>query len=262
VTASSLGAPAFVAEQQRLFQQEAAGLLTNPGADILAWEKLPKNSRSAISNSSLQALATLPADWPEVEYISFSSYLGDAEFLSDPADGKAYATLSVILVAPQSRGSVNITSSDATVAPAINPAYLADRTDQEVALAGFKRAREFWASTSLSSLRVGGEAYPGPQYKTDAQIADAIRQSIQTIYHGSCTCAMGKASDPKAVVDSRARVYGVKGLRVVDASAFPLLPPGHPQSVVCKCLFSCSSLIKISQKLTLPNRRIGREDCL
>lgn len=35
-----------------------------------------------------------------------------------------------------------------------------------------------------------------------------------------------------AVVDSKARVYGVQGLRVVDAAAFPLLIPGHPQSVV------------------------------
>ena len=43
---------------------------------------------------------------------------------------------------------------------------------------------------------------------------------------------MGRESDPMAVVDSHARVYGVTGLRVVDASAFPFLPPGHPQSSV------------------------------
>jgi len=43
---------------------------------------------------------------------------------------------------------------------------------------------------------------------------------------------MGKSSDPMAVVDSKARVFGVQGLRVVDASAFPLLVPGHPQSTI------------------------------
>ena len=37
-----------------------------------------------------------------------------------------------------------------------------------------------------------------------------------------------------AVVDTRARVFGTKNLRVVDSSAFPLLPPGHPQSTVCE----------------------------
>jgi choline dehydrogenase len=45
---------------------------------------------------------------------------------------------------------------------------------------------------------------------------------------------MGTADDPMVVLDSQARVQGVQGLRVVDASAFPLLPPGHPQSAVCE----------------------------
>ena len=55
-----------------------------------------------------------------------------------------------------------------------------------------------------------------------------------TVWHAACTCAMGKATDPMAVVDSSAKVIGVSKLRVVDASAFPLLPPGHPQSTICK----------------------------
>ena len=46
--------------------------------------------------------------------------------------------------------------------------------------------------------------------------------------------AMGTRENAMAVIDSQARVYGVRGLRVVDASSFPFLPPGHPQSVICK----------------------------
>ena len=45
---------------------------------------------------------------------------------------------------------------------------------------------------------------------------------------------MGKPDDPNAVVDSKARVIGVQGLRVVDTSSFALLPPGHPQATICK----------------------------
>jgi len=41
---------------------------------------------------------------------------------------------------------------------------------------------------------------------------------------------MGKSSDSMAVVDSTARVFGVRNLRVIDAGIFPILPPGHPQS--------------------------------
>ncbi len=52
----------------------------------------------------------------------------------------------------------------------------------------------------------------------------------------TATGAMGKRSNPNAVTDPTGKVYGVQGLRVVDASAFPLLPPGHPQATVCKLL--------------------------
>lgn len=45
---------------------------------------------------------------------------------------------------------------------------------------------------------------------------------------------MGKRHDPRAVLDSEARVYGVEGLRVVDSSSAPLLGPGHPMGTVCK----------------------------
>jgi len=45
---------------------------------------------------------------------------------------------------------------------------------------------------------------------------------------------MGQDNDPMAVIDSKARVYGVTGLRVVDASAFPILTPGHPEATICK----------------------------
>ena len=65
---------------------------------------------------------------------------------------------------------------------------------------------------------------------TDAQILEFIQQSVIEIYHAAATCKMGKSNDSMAVVDPQARVYGVHHLRVVDASAFPFLTPGHPQS--------------------------------
>lgn len=86
----------------------------------------------------------------------------------------------------------------------------------------------------MASIRIGAEYFPGPSVQTDAQILELIRQSFITVFHASCTCKMGVAQDPVAVVDSKARVFGVSGLRAVDASSFALLPPGHPVSTVCK----------------------------
>lgn len=71
---------------------------------------------------------------------------------------------------------------------------------------------------------IGGEAFPG-RNTTDADLLNIIQQTASSIYHAAATCAMGNSIDPMPVVDSKARVIGVSGLRVVDASAFPFLPP-------------------------------------
>lgn len=85
------------------------------------------------------------------------------------------------------------------------------------------------------------------------RIKKVIKGSLQTVWHASSTCKMGPSTDSMAVVDSHARVYGVKGLRVVDASAFPFLPPGHPQSTVCRfsclCFSLCFALLTIVDAL-------------
>ncbi|KAI1381390.1 glucose-methanol-choline oxidoreductase [Hypoxylon crocopeplum] len=235
ITASSYNVPSILAEQQRLFDEQAAGMFTSPATDILAWEKIPNNTRSGFASDTISVLESeYPADWPEVEYIALSSYLGNGftPTTADPNDGHNYATLTVVLCTPRSRGSVNITSADTSVSPAIDPAFLTNQADVDVSVGGFKRAREYWASPELQGFADPEEAFPGSAVASDEDIASAIRGSFQTIFHGACTCAMGSSDDPKAVVDSRARVYGVQNLRVVDAAAFPLLPPGHPMSTV------------------------------
>ncbi|KAI4867136.1 glucose-methanol-choline oxidoreductase [Hypoxylon rubiginosum] len=235
MTASSYNNPTVLAEQIELFNEQAAGMFTSPATDILAWEKIPNNTRSSFADETLEVLSQeYPADWPEVEYIALSSYLGNGftPTTADPNDGSNYATLTVVLSTPRSRGSVNITSSDTSVSPAIDPAFLTNQADVDVSVGGFKRAREYWATEALKGTADPVEAFPGDAVATDEDIANAIRGNFQTIFHGACTCSMGSSDNPLAVVDSQTRVYGVQNLRVVDASAFPLLPPGHPMSTV------------------------------
>jgi choline dehydrogenase len=89
ITFSSLINPEFAAEQKALFQANATGIYTNPTADVIGWEKIPAHLREGWSNETLSALAELPEDWPEAEYISLGSWLGedfDSRF-ADPADG-------------------------------------------------------------------------------------------------------------------------------------------------------------------------------
>lgn len=246
LTASAFGDSELAASQAALFRESSAGMLTSPGTDVMAFEKIPDSLRDSLSNKTQGILSTnYPEDWPEVEYISLAAYLGSGYEVAtaDPGDGSNYATLSAVLVAPRSRGSVMITSPDTSVAPDIDPAFLTDEVDVEVGVAAFKRARQFWNSTAMREFSDPEEAYPGYDVQTDSEIVESLRKNFNTIWHGSCTCSMGKTNNTMAVVDSQARVIGVSGLRVVDASAFPFLPPGHPQSAVCKWLSFPSPLL-------------------
>jgi choline dehydrogenase len=142
---------------------------------------------------------------------------------------------SAALTNPFSRGNVIIISNDTSVRPIVDPNWMLDPRDQEVAVAAFRQARAvFTNNTGTEEIVLGSEAFPGTNVTSDAQIPKLIRQSAAASYHASCTCAMGRKDDPMAGWDSEARVYGVQGLRVVDALAFPVLPPGHPSATICK----------------------------
>lgn len=86
----------------------------------------------------------------------------------------------------------------------------------------------------MQKISIGEEVFPGKNVTTDAEILENIRTNSLGVYHASATYKMGRRDDLMAVVDSEARVIGVEGLRVVDISAFPFLPPGHPQATVCE----------------------------
>ncbi|CAG8959042.1 hypothetical protein HYFRA_00012822 [Hymenoscyphus fraxineus] len=239
-THSRVSDPTYASHADADFINNQNGILTNPGADIVAFEKLPED---LISNQTLRGLNnrpyflyTLPTlkNWPDVEYLFLDAYSGTQKDLvfGGPRDGKNYGSAFVGLVAPFSRGNVTIVSNDTTVNPIINPNWFSDPRDQEVAVAGYKRARAIFATNAMRAVVLSPEAYPGANITTDHEILETLRNGASSIFHAAGTNAMGKVGDPMAVVDTSARVFGVQGLRVVDASAFPILPPGHPQGTM------------------------------
>lgn len=216
--------------------RNAKGPLTSQGADFMMFEKLPQDM---VSTDAKAYLSKMPESCPNIEYLAVDAYFGQysspllraaAEY---PTDGKDYVSIVVSPTAPRSRGSVTIKTSKASDPPVIDPNWMTDPIDAEIAIAGYKRVRQVFKTKALKSILDDDvEYYPGPGVETDEQILEQIRQSLVPVFHASTTCRMGKIDDPDAVVDSKAKVIGVKGLRVVDASSFALLPPGHPQSTV------------------------------
>lgn len=215
------------------FVGSQTGPLTNPVADFLAFERLPTG---IVSPDTQKLLDEIPATWPHIEYTAASGHIGNFSNLrkDQPKDGYQYGGIMVALTAAFSRGTVGIKSGSIDDLPVVDPRYLTHPGDVEVAVAAFKRARKVYASEAMVDVLADpNEYYPGVGVQTDEQITEAIRKSIGPLGgHGSCTCRMGRVDDPNAVVDSKARVIGVTGLRVVDASAFAILPPGHPQATV------------------------------
>ena len=121
---------------------------------------------------------------------------------------------------PESRGYVHCRTSDPFEAPLIQTNYLDAELDRRVVVAGMKLARRLLASTPLAPY-YAHEDFPGPDVVTDDEFLAAATERATTTFHPGCTCRMGPASAPWAVVDDRLRVHGLEGLRVVDASIMP-----------------------------------------
>ena len=121
---------------------------------------------------------------------------------------------------PESRGYVRARSSDPFEPPIIQTNYLVEEIDRRVVVAGMKLARRLLASKPLAPY-YAYEDFPGPKVQSDAEILAAVTERGTTTFHPGCTCRMGTADKPWAVVDDQLRVHGMEGLRVVDASIMP-----------------------------------------
>jgi len=138
-------------------------------------------------------------------------------------------TASVCNLRPESRGHVRLRSADALVAPAITPNYLGTEEDRRVAAASLKLTRKIVAAPALQQFSPK-EIKPGPQHHSEEALAQAASEIGTTIFHPVGTCKMGRVEDPLAVLDSRLRVRGIAGLRVVDAAVMPTITSGNTNS--------------------------------
>ncbi|MFJ6572651.1 GMC family oxidoreductase [Streptomyces sp. NPDC091292] len=136
-------------------------------------------------------------------------------------------TLLACNVRPRSRGAVTLVSKDRSVLPAVDPNYLDDPHDWEIAVEGFRRMREVFAAPAFAGL-LKEEWLPGASVETDEEIRAYIRRWAKTDYHPVGTCKMGV--DDLAVVDPELRVHGLDGLRVIDSSIMPNIISGNTQA--------------------------------
>ena len=188
------------------------GLLTMSPAHVFAFAK----SRPDLETPDIQ-FCILPGTLDSDKFLSEGKF----ELERDPG-----LTLAPIVLRPESRGSIRISSPSPEDHPLIEPNYLDSPRDQQVIVAGLKWGRTIANQSALDTV-LGHEISPGPEAKTDEDLLEFARNAGSTIYHPVGTCSMGPSSDPMAVVDAELRVHAMSHLRVVDASVMPRIVSGN-----------------------------------
>jgi choline oxidase len=145
----------------------------------------------------------------------------------------------------RSRGTVRLRSVDFRDRPKVDPRYFTDPEgyDERIMLTGLRLARTIAEQEPLRGW-IARELAPGPDATTDDELLDYVHKTHNTVYHPAATARMGALDDPMAVLDPELRVKGVRGLRVVDASAMPKLPAVNPNITVMTMAEKCADLIR------------------
>ena len=149
-----------------------------------------------------------------------------------PIEGAHCWTAVAMVLQPKSRGRVMLKSANPHEKPLIYHDFFENPEDLEKQLLAIKEALKL--SNTQAFQKFGSRLHDIPipacknlEFGSDDYWRCAAKQTSTGIWHLSGTCKMGPNSDPDAVVDSRLKVYGVKGLRVIDASIMPMIPAAH-----------------------------------
>ncbi|KAL8833600.1 MAG: hypothetical protein Q9170_004183 [Blastenia crenularia] len=161
--------------------------------------------------------------------------------LEIPIDGTSIMSYCMACL-PTSRGSITLGSPDPIAPPVIDPNYYATETDRFVMREGWRTMSRLMLETPQGKDLIAGEILPHGHKclssdASDDDIDARVKIGGVSCYHPAASCSMGK------VVDSRCKVFGVQGLRVVDASVIPVPLAAHYQSPVFALAEQAADLI-------------------
>lgn len=170
-------------------------------------------------------------------------------------------TVNSTFLRPRSRGEVRLRSADPQKEPLIDPNYLADPYDREMALTSVKIIREVLKQPAIASL-VANERLPGDAAVSDEDIMAYVRQYACCDYHPVGTCKMG--NDNLSVVDSDLKVHGISNLRVIDSSIMPVLTSGNTNAPTIMIGEKGADLVlgrpRLPQTPNLPRKVVFNQD--
>ncbi|MCI5080699.1 MAG: choline dehydrogenase [Saprospiraceae bacterium] len=182
-------------------------------------KKGPLTSNVAEAGGFLKTDKSLPA--PDIQFHFAPAYYLRHGFENPAGSGFSLGTT---LIAPESRGHIQLASNRPEELPLIDPNYFAAESDIRVMLKGCYIAMDILSQPAFAPYR-GAIRVPDQQNLPEEDMIAFLREYVETLYHPVGTCRMG--TDQNAVVDEQLRVRGVEQLRVADASIMPTIVRGN-----------------------------------
>ena len=190
---------------------------------------------------------------PDVQFLFAAGPQAAAPYL--PPFKASYADsfgCRAVVLRPESRGQIELVSTDPRQAVRIRQNFLATDKDWATLRAGLRMVREVGRQGPLAAFNAG-EILPGPDQTDDEALDAHIRATGISVHHPLGTCKMGAENDEMAVVDGALRVFGVEGLRVIDASVMPDLIGGNINAPVIMLAEKAADLIRGQEPLAPVN---------
>ncbi|KAI1412734.1 putative GMC oxidoreductase [Hypoxylon sp. FL1857] len=266
--------PEALGEAMKQYAADRSGMLSSLGIYSYAYMPLPKchsgedrdrlqdllhQSRTAARNGPDQARSEIYHDLAEKTLLDpndasgvYVAVLAQPASVIEPNSGTRrgptpgkFFTFGVMLSQPLSRGSVHIGSDQISAPPVIDPNYLSNPLDLELLARHIQYVDKIATSSSFKQIlkQPPRRRDPPPDTSTLDQTKEYVRCNASSMWHFCGTCAM-LPREKGGVVDTQLRVYGVRNLRVVDASAIPLISTASLQATVYAFAERAADLIK------------------
>ncbi|KAG7098364.1 hypothetical protein E1B28_000322 [Marasmius oreades] len=221
----------LLAEQLKQWNDTRTGPLVDGVFTHIGWFRLPHNS-------SIFKEFSDPSAGPNSPHMELIPENGNVRPPTPPTGN--FLVLPAVVVSPLSRGEITLNSSDLLGHPIINPNFLDSDFDLFAMKEAVKAARDFISAAAWNGYIISATN----NATTDAELEFFIRNSTAAIYHPVGTAAMSPKGASWGVVDPDLRVKGVEGIRVVDASIFPIIPAAHTQAPTYIVAERAADLIK------------------
>ncbi|KAF9062152.1 aryl-alcohol oxidase-like protein [Rhodocollybia butyracea] len=223
-------------EQLALYNSTGTGPLVDTVCNHIGWLRIP-------DNSSIWETAPDPTfggpTYAHYELVFSNGFVGPIQ--ATPDEG-AFMTVISNLVSPVSRGFVKLNSSSPWDSPLIDPAFLKEDIDFLMMREAFKSAVNFVTAPAWKDYLIG--PFGTVNATTDEEIEEHIRSITTTVWHPMSSAAMGNGTWGTA--SSNLTVLGVSGLRIVDGSVLPIIPPAHTEAPVYIIAERAADIIKAS----------------